>query len=174
MSAYWMLFYYDLYRRLRLQFLVLLMMGAVTPETCRVTLQWNKSDCVLLHLVGLLFNMNYDARNHELKKVFGYLKWFCTYCCYRLPEYDVRSRVLCFFPPTVHSLPCFRLWPDYEQALCKRNSSDWKTLQVLTRQGKGRVRSKRPIPNSSILEKEKKPRLLWQCSSEGERIVGKD
>ena len=25
--------------RLRLQFLVLLMMGAVTPETCRVTLQ---------------------------------------------------------------------------------------------------------------------------------------
>ena len=29
--------YYDLYRRLRLQFLVLLMMGAVTPETCRVT-----------------------------------------------------------------------------------------------------------------------------------------
>ena len=30
---------YDLYRRLRLQFLVLLMMGAVTPETCRVTLQ---------------------------------------------------------------------------------------------------------------------------------------
>jgi len=31
--------YYDLYRRLRLQFLVLLMMGAVTPETCRVILQ---------------------------------------------------------------------------------------------------------------------------------------
>ena len=31
--------YYDLYRRLRLQFLILLMMGAVTPETCRVALQ---------------------------------------------------------------------------------------------------------------------------------------
>jgi len=31
--------YYDLYQRLRLQFLVLLMMGAVTPETCRVALQ---------------------------------------------------------------------------------------------------------------------------------------
>jgi len=31
--------YHDLYRRLRLQFLVLLMTGAVTPETCRVTLQ---------------------------------------------------------------------------------------------------------------------------------------
>ena len=29
----------DLYRRLRLQFLVFLMMGAVTPETRRVTLQ---------------------------------------------------------------------------------------------------------------------------------------
>ena len=45
------------YRRLRLQFLVLPMMGAGTPETCRVTLQWNKSDCILLHLVGLLFNV---------------------------------------------------------------------------------------------------------------------
>jgi len=31
--------YNDLYRKLRLQFLVLLMMGAVTSETCRVTLQ---------------------------------------------------------------------------------------------------------------------------------------
>ena len=31
--------YRTLYRRLRLQFLVLLMMGAVTPETYRVTLQ---------------------------------------------------------------------------------------------------------------------------------------
>ena len=39
----------------------------MTPETCRVTLQWNKSDCILLHLVGLLFNTNCDARNLELK-----------------------------------------------------------------------------------------------------------
>ena len=31
--------YYDLYRRLLLQFSILLMMGAVTPETCRVALQ---------------------------------------------------------------------------------------------------------------------------------------
>jgi len=30
---------YDLYWRLRLQFVVLLMMGAVTTETCSVTLQ---------------------------------------------------------------------------------------------------------------------------------------
>jgi len=29
----------DLYRRLRVQFLILLIMGAVTPETCRVDLQ---------------------------------------------------------------------------------------------------------------------------------------
>jgi len=29
----------------------------------------HKSDCILLHLVGLLFNVNYDARNHELKKL---------------------------------------------------------------------------------------------------------
>ena len=33
-------------------------MGALTPETCRVILQWNKSDCILLHLVGLLFNVS--------------------------------------------------------------------------------------------------------------------
>ena len=31
--------YYDLYQKLRLQFYVLLMMGAMTPETCRVILQ---------------------------------------------------------------------------------------------------------------------------------------
>ena len=30
---------YDLYRRLRVQFLILLLMGAVTPETYRVALQ---------------------------------------------------------------------------------------------------------------------------------------
>ena len=37
---------YDKYRRLRLQFFVLLMMGAVTPETCRV----NKERPTLCHL----------------------------------------------------------------------------------------------------------------------------
>ena len=42
-------------------------MGALTPETCTVTLQWNKSYCILLHLVGLLCNMDYDARDHEFK-----------------------------------------------------------------------------------------------------------
>jgi len=52
--------------RLRLQFLVLLMMGAVTPETCRVILQL-LNICILLHLVGFLLTMNYDARNRELK-----------------------------------------------------------------------------------------------------------
>jgi len=31
--------YYDLYQRLRVQFLILLMMGAVIPETCRVAFQ---------------------------------------------------------------------------------------------------------------------------------------
>ena len=31
--------YYDLYQRLQLQFYVLLMMGAMIPETCRVILQ---------------------------------------------------------------------------------------------------------------------------------------
>jgi len=41
-------------------------MGAVTPETCRVTLQWINI-CILLHLVGFLLTLNYDARNHEFK-----------------------------------------------------------------------------------------------------------
>jgi len=36
--------------RLRLQYLTLLMMGAVTPETCRVVLQWINV-CTLLHLL---------------------------------------------------------------------------------------------------------------------------
>ena len=41
---------YYLYRRLRVQFLILLMMGAVTPETCRVVLQWINI-CILLHVL---------------------------------------------------------------------------------------------------------------------------
>ena len=57
------------------------LMGAVTPETFIVTLQWNKSDCILLHVVGLLFNMNYDARNHELKILQQKVDWY-MYCCY--------------------------------------------------------------------------------------------
>jgi len=32
-----------------------------------VILQENKSDSVLLRLVGFLLTLNYDARNHELK-----------------------------------------------------------------------------------------------------------
>jgi len=42
---------YYLYRRLRVQFLILVMLGAVTPETCRVPLQWMKI-YILLHLLG--------------------------------------------------------------------------------------------------------------------------
>jgi len=42
---------------LRLQFLVLLMMGAVTPETSKVTLQ-KINICILLHLVGFLLKLN--------------------------------------------------------------------------------------------------------------------
>jgi len=42
-------------------------MGAVTPETCRVFLQ-QINIFVLLHLVGFLLILNYDARNPELKK----------------------------------------------------------------------------------------------------------
>jgi len=42
------------------------MMGAVTPETCRVILQLINIG-ILLHLVGFLLILNYDAWNHELK-----------------------------------------------------------------------------------------------------------
>jgi len=44
------------------------MMGAVTPETCRVTLQ-KINVCILLRQVGpFLLTLNHDAPNHELKK----------------------------------------------------------------------------------------------------------
>ena len=33
------------------------MIGAVTPETCRVILQLNKADCILLQLVGCLLTL---------------------------------------------------------------------------------------------------------------------
>ena len=50
--------HYDLYRWLRLQFLLLQMMGAVTPETCRVIVQYINI-CILLHLVGFLLKLNF-------------------------------------------------------------------------------------------------------------------
>jgi hypothetical protein len=37
-----------------------------TPETCRVTWQYNK-DCLELHLVGILNTYINDARKHEHK-----------------------------------------------------------------------------------------------------------
>ena len=43
-------------------------MGAVTPETCRVTLQ-QINVCILLRCC--LLTLNHDARNHELKKKIG-------------------------------------------------------------------------------------------------------
>ena len=49
------------------QFLVLLMMGAVTLETCRVTLQWINI-CILLYLVGFLLTLN-SLETMPLKKV---------------------------------------------------------------------------------------------------------
>jgi len=41
-------------------------MGAVTPETCRVTLQEMSAYCCIE--LDLLLTLNHDARNHELKK----------------------------------------------------------------------------------------------------------
>jgi len=43
-------FWYSWWWVLQVQFLILLMMGAVTPETCRVVLQWINI-CILLHLL---------------------------------------------------------------------------------------------------------------------------
>jgi len=56
-----------------------------TPETCRVTLQWNNSDCILLHLVGLLFNMNKDKITHNYicyvhRDILPLLYFFFFYC----------------------------------------------------------------------------------------------
>jgi len=66
------------------------LMGAATPETWRVTLQW-VNICVLLHLVGFLLTLNCDTRNHELKKCkpifynFASFKW--TASCETLPAF---------------------------------------------------------------------------------------
>ena len=48
------------------------LIGAVTPETCRVALQLINI-CILLHLVGFLLTLNHDAWNHELKIYSWYL-----------------------------------------------------------------------------------------------------
>jgi len=50
-------------------FLILLIMGVVTPKTCRVSLQYINI-CILLQLVGFLLTWNYDARTYELKILF--------------------------------------------------------------------------------------------------------
>jgi len=49
-------------------------------------------DCILLHLVGFLLILNYDARNHELKKL-DFLKIDCIvslmtgcYCLLYAPD----------------------------------------------------------------------------------------
>jgi len=60
-------------------------MGAVTPETCRVSLQWINI-CILLHLVGILLTLNYDARNHEFKKKgFTSVKSLLNNACQPIP-----------------------------------------------------------------------------------------
>jgi hypothetical protein len=41
--------------------------GGLTPETCRVTLQ-NKT-CTVLHQVGVLFDLYYNAWKHKSKNV---------------------------------------------------------------------------------------------------------
>jgi len=63
--------YYDLYRGLRVQFLILLMMGAVTPETCRVVLQWINI-CILLHLLGFYSHWITMHGNTSLKFTWRY------------------------------------------------------------------------------------------------------
>jgi len=60
---------YYLYRRLRVQFLILLMMGVVTPETCRVVLQWINI-CILLHLLDSYSHCITMHGTTSLKKVY--------------------------------------------------------------------------------------------------------
>jgi len=62
----WLHQYYDLYRSLRVQFLILLMMDAVTPEACRVALQWINI-CILLHLLDFYSHWIMMHRTTSLK-----------------------------------------------------------------------------------------------------------
>ena len=62
---------YYLYRRLRVQFLILLMMAAVTPETCRVVLQWINI-CILLHLLDFYSHWIKMHGNTSLKTINGF------------------------------------------------------------------------------------------------------
>jgi hypothetical protein len=60
--------------------LVLLVMGVVTSEICRLTLQ-EINICTFLHLVGFLLTWNYDARKHEIKILF-HVNFFLPYADY--------------------------------------------------------------------------------------------
>ena len=57
-------FWYSWWWVLQVQFLILLMMGAVTPETCRVVLQWINI-CILLHLLDFysLWEIKFHTQN---------------------------------------------------------------------------------------------------------------
>ena len=81
-------------RRLRVQFLILLMMGAVTPETCRVVLQWINI-CILLDLLDFLFTILCQMTNTLISGV-GYSDGrtieLVSYTCFK---------PLCFITHTV-------------------------------------------------------------------------
>jgi len=53
------------------------MMGAVTPETCRVTLQ-QINICILLHLVEFLLTLIFKEVTVDFSAVFEVLKEFAT------------------------------------------------------------------------------------------------
>ena len=71
---------YYLYRRLRVQSLILLMMGAVTPETCRVVLQWINI-CILVHLLDFYSHLITMHGTTSLKFTVWVLTLLHAYIC---------------------------------------------------------------------------------------------
>jgi len=45
------------------------MMDGVSPETCSASYKYEINFDTLLHLVGFLYELYYDARIHEHKKI---------------------------------------------------------------------------------------------------------
>ena len=97
---------YYLYRKLRVQFLILLMMGAVTPETCRVVLLWINM-CILLHLLDFYSHWITMHGTTSLKKfIVGVLSWFRHYLIVVLRERSVIVAVH-MADTSVFLIPCF-------------------------------------------------------------------
>jgi len=114
---------YDLYRRLWVQFLILLMMGAVTPKTCIVVLQWINI-CILLHLL--------DFYSH---KFVVYL--YATFIKVKNIFKCVRKIIFGLFWPILLLYVLKRFWcqlpKDGEITAPKRVGTAWKNERTIYR-----------------------------------------